>query len=199
MKYILFLALLLGATQLEAQVPKCVLGGPTAMDPNRQLAEGESFVLTTRPLVVNLRFRPTQAHPERVGECMLPSGEKVAVKNGILQWVAKCGNDEVNKNVVVIPIGPIAGPAGIQGPKGDKGDVGPQGPPGQVIYLPPPRNDLFREDYKVRGGGFPGWAKWAIATSVAVGTGLVVANNWPHKNNQPTGGKPVVISLPPTP
>lgn len=127
-------------TNASAAVPTCVLGGPTAMDTNRQLAEGESFVLTNRPLVVNLQFRPTKKHPERVGECMLLTGTEVAVKNGILQWVRKCGNDEVNRNVFVIPFRTIHGRRGSQGPKGIKGDLGPQGPPGQdaVLLIPPP-------------------------------------------------------------
>ena len=132
-------------------LPVCQLGGPTAMNPNRQLAEGESFVFTNRPLVVNLRFRTTREHPERVGECMLPSGSKVAQKNGILLWVSKCGNDEVNQNITVGPLPtPIAntirgldgangatgsqgspGLRGLRGVPGLRGEPGPPGPPGR--------------------------------------------------------------------
>jgi len=119
------------STPAFAAVPVCVLGGPTAMDTNRQLAEGETFVLTDRPLVVNLQFRPTKEHPEQVGECMLPSKSKVAEKNGILQWVAACGNNEVNRSIFVVPFKAIQGEQGIQGLKGDKGDPGPQGEPGR--------------------------------------------------------------------
>jgi hypothetical protein len=89
---------------LNASLPVCRLGGPTAMDTNRKLAEGETFVKTDRPLVVNLRFKPTTEHPEQVGECMLPSGTEVAEKNGILKWVKACGNDEVNQNILVAPV-----------------------------------------------------------------------------------------------
>ncbi len=91
------------SVSLNAAVPVCVLGGPTAVNPKRQLAEGETFATTDRPLVVNLTFRPTKEHPEQVGECVLPSGSKVATKNGFLVWVAACGNDEVGRN---IPVGP---------------------------------------------------------------------------------------------
>jgi hypothetical protein len=102
-------------------LPVCQLGGPTAMNPDRQLAEGETFVITDRPLVVNLRFRPTKEHPERVGECMLPAGSKVAQKNDILQWVVKCGNDEVNRNIFVVPFTPLRGLPGIPGRPGKDG------------------------------------------------------------------------------
>lgn len=105
-------------------VPICVLGGPTAMDTSRQLAEGESFAVTDRPLVVNLQFWPTKDHPEQVGECMLPSHSEVAVKNGIMQWAKLCGNDEVNRNVFVTPF------VALRGLKGDHGDIGPMGPRG---------------------------------------------------------------------
>lgn len=95
----------------QAAVPTCQLGGPTAVNPNRQLAEGETFVTTDRALVVNLAFKPTKEFPDRVGECVLPKGTEVAVKNGILVWVKACGNDEVNRN---IPVGPTQGPAPAQ-------------------------------------------------------------------------------------
>ncbi len=106
MKRLLFVISALSAilcTPLSAVVPVCHLGGPTAMNPHRQLAEGETFATTDRPLVVNLRFKPTKEHPEQVGECMLPAGTAVAQKDGVLQWVLECGNDEVNRN---IPVGP---------------------------------------------------------------------------------------------
>jgi len=76
--------------------------------------------------VVNLQFKPTKRHPEQVGECMLPSGATVAQKDGILQWVKVCGNDEVNKNIVVGPV-----PKAKDGTPGIKGDPGPKGDPGK--------------------------------------------------------------------
>ena len=133
MKRLLVLFALLAVGTASAAVPPCVLGGPTAMNTNRQLAEGEVFVKTDRPLVVNLRFRSTAEHPEQVGECMLPTGEEVAVKNGILQWVRKCGNDEVNRNIFVVPIELTRGEKGERGeigPQGQKGNTGPEGPRG---------------------------------------------------------------------
>ncbi|MFZ3011559.1 MAG: hypothetical protein WA060_00990 [Minisyncoccia bacterium] len=118
--------------------PTCVLGGPTAMDTNRQLAEGETFVKTDRPLVVNLRFRPTKARPEQVGECMLPSRSEVAVdKNGILLWVKECGNDEVNRNIFVTPFTPLRGLPGPVGPMGPQGPAGLDGRDGRD-YTPLP-------------------------------------------------------------
>lgn len=122
------LMVLLPCAPAVAEVPTCVLGGPTAMDTNRQLAEGETFVLTDRPLVVNLQFRSTKQHPERVGECMLPSGTEVAIKNGILQWVKACGNNEVNQNIFVIPFKP---PQSIPGRDGRDGKDGRDGRDGK--------------------------------------------------------------------
>lgn len=103
----------------QAQLPICRLGGPTAMNPNRQLAEGETFMQTKGPLAVHLRFKPTKKHPEQIGFCMLPSNTTVAVKNGKIQWVKECGNDEVNKNI------------NIDGEKDNKGAKGDQGVPGK--------------------------------------------------------------------
>ena len=143
-----FFILALLATVASATVKPCVLGGPTAMDPTRELAEGEVFVKTNRPLVVNLRFKPTEARPEQVGECLLLAGSEVAVKGGILQWVKLCGNDEVNKNIFVFPFelpkvlkgepgkdgtpgkSGLEGPQGPEGPRGPRGFRGEQGAPG---------------------------------------------------------------------
>jgi len=138
------LATLTFSAPVSAAIPVCVLGGPTAMDTNRQLDEGETFVKTDRPLVVNLQFRPTKEHPEQVGECMLPSGNTVAVKNNILQWVKKCGNDEVNKNIFVIPFTPLKGLDGKDGLPGRDGKDGRDGLPGKNFDLVP-------------GGKYHGW------------------------------------------
>ena len=132
-KLVTSLFLILLAIPTFAAVKPCVLGGPTAMDTNRQLAEGEVFVKTDRPLVVNLRFKPTTEHPEQVGECMLSTGEEVAVKNGILQWVRKCGNDEVNRNIFVIPLELTRGEKGERGEIGPMGPQGPKGDPAPVV------------------------------------------------------------------
>lgn len=133
---------------LHATVPVCVLGGATAMDTNRQLAEGETFVKTDRPLVVNLRFRPTKERPEQVGECMLPSGTVVAVKNGILQWVKACGNDEVNRNVFVTAFTPLRGLPGRDGLQGLKGDPGEQGPKGDPAKGTAPKGSWYTRAWK---------------------------------------------------
>ena len=110
-------------------VPICVLGGPTAVNPNRQLGPGESFVITDRPLVVNLQFKPTKEHPEQVGECMLPAGSKVAEKDGIMIWAATCGNDEVNRNIVVTTdVKPALAPPTPQTPAPQTGTVQPACP-----------------------------------------------------------------------
>lgn len=119
---VISIVLFVNCLPAQAQLPVCRLAGETAMDVNRQLAEGEAFEQTDRPLVVHLQFKPTKKYPERVGACMLPSNTTVAVKDGIIQWVRECGNNEVNRNI------PIRKPAVAKGEKGDKGD---QGVPGQ--------------------------------------------------------------------
>jgi hypothetical protein len=160
-------------------LPVCELGGGTAMNKNRQLAKGESFVLTDRPLIVNLRFKPTKERPEKVGECMLPTNSKVAQKDGILQWVAECGNDEVNRNIPVSPISyQVVGPRGFDGPMGPqgapglKGDTGMQGAigtPGQnakelVLEKPKDKSFPWKKTLLILGGatiiGGAAYAKW---------------------------------------
>src|ERR1035437_9031136 len=134
-------------TPAFAAVPTCVLGGPTAVDIHRQLGPGETFILTDRPLVVHLEFQPTRQFPERVGACMLLSGSKVAQKNGILQWVASCGNNEVNRNirVVEIPFEAIQGKQGTRGPRGEQGPQGPKGDPGRNDSSSSTNNNYYPE------------------------------------------------------
>lgn len=151
---------------LMGAVPVCQLGGPTAMDTNRQLADGERFVLTDRPLVVNLQFRPTKERPEQVGECVLPSHSEVAVdKNGILLWVKECGNNEVNRNIFVTPFN-LQGIPGPAGPMGPQGPPGPAGRDGRDYYVPPPTLEFTKRSNKK--------TLWWILGGVALG-GLVFA------------------------
>jgi hypothetical protein len=153
------------------------------MDTNRQLAEGETFVNTDRPLVVNLQFKPTAKHPEQVGECMLPRGTKVAQKSGILQWVAECGNDEVNKNIFIIPF------TLLKGDKGDKGDEGYTPIKGKDYFdgengKNPPRRPLCGESLKTG-------RRWGcIALAILVGGGAYTAS-------QGGGDTEHVTTLPP--
>jgi len=147
------------------------------MDPNRQLADGEVFVLTNDPLVVNLRFRPTTEHPQRVGECMLLAGTEVATKDGILVWVKECGNEEVNHNVVVDPIAFRASLQGPMGPQGPQGLMGPQGPQGfqGPSGAPAERPDLgaeFRTKRKISTAGWIGIGLGVLAiAALAAGSG----------------------------
>ena len=163
-------AFVLVAHVASAQVPICRLGGPTAMDTRRQLGDGETFVITDRPLVVNLRSKPTAEHPEQVGECMLPKGTKVAQKNGILQWVAECGNDEVNKNIPVAPILTLWGPRGLQGVSGRDGKDGRDGIDGKDGANGLPGRMVFATHHSwcgtkckvfiALGGAAAGWATY---------------------------------------
>lgn len=162
------LAVLITFTSVPAfgAVPVCRLGGPTAMDTNRQLGEGERFVLTDRPLIVNLQFRPTKEHPEQVGECMLPSRSEVAVdKNGILLWVKECGNNEVNRNIFVTPFNlqGIPGPAGPMGPQGPPGPAGRDGRDGRD-YVPPPALGVARKTNKK--------AWWIVGGALVLGAAV---------------------------
>lgn len=171
------------ATVASAAVPNCVLGGPTAMDTNRQLVEGEVFEKTTGPLVVNLRFKPTAQHPEHVGECMLPSGTEVATKNGLLMWVRSCGNDEVNHNVVVNPKifrTSMEGLRGYPGPQGPEGPQGPQGLDGKDFV--PQRRPLCGESWKTGRR----WACTAVAV-IVVGTAATSSGGGGGDNNPSRG------------
>jgi len=161
-----------------AVIPVCHLGGPTAMNTARELADGETFVITDRPLVVNLQFRSTAAHPEKVGECMLPSGTKVAVKDGILQWVAECGNNEVNKNIFVKAFTPPL--RGLPGRDGIDGRDGKDGRDAAVLTVVEKKSHRHKHT-----------ALWVIGGIIlAGGIGAVVAGGG-HKEG------PKVTTLPP--
>lgn len=173
------------STPVNAAVPACELGGGTAMDTNRQLTEGETFVKTDRPLVVNLRFRPTKARPEQVGECMLPSGSEVAVKNGILQWVKACGNDEVNKNIFVFPFQPMKGLDGKDGLPGRDGKDGRDGRDG----LPGWKTESLPENNNTSGWTCKTGCKVLIGVGVAaIGTGIYLLTRDKDDKGTPPGG-----------
>ncbi len=192
---VLVLTLLALDATAEAAVPLCELGGPTAVNPNRQLADGETFVVTDRPLVVNLRFRPTKAKPEQVGECLLPSGSKVAQKDGYLMWVAECGNDEVNQNIRVGPTILAQGLQGVQGLKGDPGPpgaVGPQGPIG-------PQGSQGRNfEPEGEGGIDVPWKKIFLGAAIVGGTilGIKCATDWCRGDDHKLDGKTKPATFP---
>lgn len=180
----LLVALVILGMPLNAAVPVCVLGGPTAMDTNRQLAEGETMMVTDRPLVVNLRFNPTKEHPEQVGECMLPSKSKVAVKNGILQWVEECGNDEVNKNIFVLPFRTLHG---LRGKPGRNGYTPVKG----VDYRDGIDGRNFTPNLVVKKKSHT--VLYVVGAAILVGAGIALASGGGgHKKEGP-----VVTTLPP--
>jgi len=165
-------------TVAEASLPVCSLGGPTAVNPDRQLADDETFVVTDRDLVVNLRFRPTKEFPLRAGECILPAGKEVAVRNGFLVWVRECGNDELNQN---IPIGPPPTPLReyVRGIKGDPGDPGQDGLDGKNG-----RDGGNPTSVSVAEDG-PNWTKRIIVAVVVIGGGWLLFDKLINQHKGP--------------
>ena len=132
LKTLLFLSALAFAAQ--AATPPCILGGPTAVNLKRELAEGEHFAKTDRITTPRLKSRvldkagkPTDKFT--AGNCVLPEGTEVAAddKTGMMLWVKSCGNDEVNRNIPVSPPAEAEAPEPQKGDKGDTGDAGPRG------------------------------------------------------------------------
>jgi len=174
-------------TVAEASLPVCSLGGPTAVNPDRQLADDETFVVTDRDLVVNLRFRPTKEFPLRAGECILPAGKEVAVKNGRLIWVKECGNDELNQNILVGPLRDYV--RGLQGVKGDPGKDGLDGKDGRDGE----NATSCCENNKEEKNG-PSWTKRIfIATGGVAVVGYLAYNKFKNKGPGVTTGpaKPI--------
>lgn len=192
---VVFLALFVGFP-LEAQAPRrattnsvtpeCRFGTDWAVNKSRPVASDEKlYRLEGGPAVVAQRETPGSSRIV-FRRCNVPQGtEAYCSVRGC--WIKVCGNDLASPEGWKFPIETLMGAQGPQGQKGDKGD---QGLPGQIVYVPTaPTTDHFNGPYKVRGNGFPTWAKWLIGTGVAVGAGLVVANNWPHKD-EPKGKPP---------
>lgn len=179
MKYILFLALILSGTQLEAQrlvdhwatVEECLAAVDApfyypSTRSNKKLGPNEVVRGVPHASCIEMDL------PDRMGGrgyVKIEAGREGTYNSqtGKMMTLYACRN-EVYK---VVPIPLPRGHDGKPGPKGDKGDVGPQGLPGQVVYAPPAPTALapdFGGRYEVRRDRFP-WGKVAIGTAI-VGT-----------------------------
>lgn len=207
----LVLALILSTTQLEAQAPRrtadnsvtpqCNLGTDWSVNKNRPVASDEKlYRLEGGPAIVAQREAPGSTHIV-YRRCNVPPGtEAYCSIRGC--WIKVCGND------LGSPEGwkfPIEIPMGAPGVNGRDGKDGRDGRDGQIVYAPPASTALvpdFDGRYKVRGDRgfwcFRGAGQGAFCTAIATTAVLVAKNNLPRKDDEPKGGKPIVVTLPNT-
>ena len=110
----------------EAQLtPTCRTGTELSVNPNRQLAPGESFVMVPGG-IVTITQRETVGSSHIVFRRCILSPQEVAV-GGIKPWVKACGQDIVPEGWTIPGMKPRDGLDGAPGKPGAKGDNGDPG------------------------------------------------------------------------
>lgn len=123
----LFAFLFVFATMASADTvaPQCQLGTQWAVDPSRQLADGEEIFKLPASRVVTISQREKPGSSRIVWRrCSLPAGTQV-IRGGATEWVKVCGNTILAEGEALrLALRGEIGPQGPQGPRGFTGEPG---------------------------------------------------------------------------
>lgn len=176
---VLFVFLLTIATMANAEtVAPCQLGTNWAVDPSRQLADGEEIFKLPASRIVTISQREKPGSSRIVWRrCSLPAGTQV-IRGGATEWVKVCGNTILAEGEALRLA--LRGEVGPQGPRGFTGE---QGQPGENLV--PPRRPLCGESWKTG-------RRWGCVAAAAIIVGFAASQGGGGDDN-----KEVVTTLPP--
>lgn len=171
-----FLVLTISASA-QTTIPPCQLGTAWAVDPHRQLADGEEIyqLPEARVVTISQREKPGSSHII-FRRCTLPKGTNI-VRNGATEWAKPCGNTILAEGeALAMALRGEIGPQGFTGPEGPRGR---KGDPGQNLVPPQP----------LCGRSWSSGRRWGCtAVAVLIGGGITAALSGGEEKKKGPGG-----------